>query len=360
MKESFYRWRDRVIASPGFQRWSARFPLTRRIARRKASALFDIAAGFVYSQTLYACVRLDIFETLSDGPQPVASIARATGLGLEPTERLLEAAAALDLLQRRGQGFGLGDLGAAVRGNPGVVAMVNHNQRLYRDLTDPVALLHNNANTELAAFWPYATGQGGQVAAYSELMAASQSLVADDILDAYPMGKHTHLWDIAGGNGTFVKRALTRWPQLGATVLDLPAVAALAQKEITEAGFASRARALSGDMFEDPLQGQQPDLVSLVRVVHDHDDQPVQQLFQALYRQMASGSVLLLAEPMADTPHARPMGHAYFGLYLWAMGSGRPRSVGRLKEMLKQAGFKSCREYPTRRPLMVRVLAASR
>ena len=360
MKESFYRWRDRVIASPGFQRWSARFPLTRRVARRKAGALFDIAAGFVYSQTLYACVRLDLFETLANGPQSIASIARATGLDLEPAERLLEAAAALDLLQRRGCGFGLGDLGAAVRGNPGVVAMVNHNQRLYHDLIDPVALLQNNANTELAAFWPYATGMDGEVSAYSELMAASQSLVADDILDAYPMGKHTRLWDIAGGNGTFAMRALTRWPQLSATVLDLPAVAALAQREIAAAGLANRARALGGDMFEDPLQGQQPDLVSLVRVVHDHDDQPVRQLFQALHQGMRPGSTLLLAEPMADTPHARRMGHAYFGLYLWAMGSGKPRSPGRLKTLLKEAGFSACREYRTRRPLMVRVLVASR
>jgi demethylspheroidene O-methyltransferase len=54
------------------------------------------------------------------------------------------------------------------------------------------------------------------------------------------------------------------------------------------------------------------------------------------------------------------MGHAYFGLYLWAMGSGKPRSPERLRAMLKEAGFETCREYPTRRPLMVRALVAVR
>ncbi len=39
------------------------------------------------------------------------------------------------------------------------------------------------------------------------------------------------------------------------------------------------------------------------------------------------GGTLLIAEPMAGTPGAEAMGDAYFGLYLWAMGSGRPRSA---------------------------------
>ena len=119
-----------------------------------------------------------------------------------------------------------------------------------------------------------------------------------------------------------------------------------------------RASARPGDMFADPLQGERPDLVSLVRIVHDHDDEPVMRLFRALKRGMAEDSTLLIAEPMADTPGARPMGHAYFGLYLWAMGSGKPRSAEQLRRMLREAGFKHSREAKTSRPLMVRVLVA--
>ncbi len=73
---------------------------------------------------------------------------------------------------------------------------------------------------------------------------------------------------------------------------------------------------------------------------------------------MNEHSTLLIAEPMADTPHARPMGHAYFGLYLWAMGSGKPRSATQLRRMLHEAGFRRSREIRTNRPLMVRVLVA--
>jgi demethylspheroidene O-methyltransferase len=68
--------------------------------------------------------------------------------------------------------------------------------------------------------------------------------------------------------------------------------------------------------------------------------------------------VLLLAEPMAGTAGAQAMGDAYFGLYLWAMGSGRPRSVQRLGELLHVAGFSPPRLLPTTMPLQTQVLLA--
>ena len=43
------------------------------------------------------------------------------------------------------------------------------------------------------------------------------------------------------------------------------------------------------------------------------------------------GGTLLLAEPMAGTPGAEPVGDAYFGFYLLAMGSGRPAHAGRAR-----------------------------
>lgn len=363
--DNLLEWRNRLIANPRFQRWASRFPLTRAIARRKARDLFDIAAGFVYSKVLSACVSLDLFRKLQAGPQDINSLAASCQLSRDAMLRLLKAAESLGLLEDRGGNrFGLGDLGAAVLGNPGVAAMVGHNNCLYRDLEDPVALLRRETDTDLSRFWPYAVDAGGDARPYSELMSASQSLVAGDILDAVPMKHVRHLWDIAGGDGTFAAAALARNPGLRATVLDLEPVAALAAGRFEREGLAARANALSGDMFSAPLGhppptgASAPDLVSLVRVVHDHDDDRVEAMLGRLHTAMRPGAKLLLAEPMAESPGAEPMGHAYFGLYLWAMGSGRPRSADELNAMLQRAGFSNSREIRTYRPLMVRVLVA--
>jgi demethylspheroidene O-methyltransferase len=42
------------------------------------------------------------------------------------------------------------------------------------------------------------------------------------------------------------------------------------------------------------------------------------------------GGTLLVAEPMAGAPGRRSMGDAYFGIYLLAMGRGRPRTAREL------------------------------
>src|SRR5690606_30289912 len=107
--------------------------------------LFDLVAGFVYSQVLLACVRLRVFDRLADGVASLSDLAVHTGLDEPALRRLLDAAVSLDLLERRGLAqYGLGPLGAPLAHNPGLTAMVEHHSRLYADLQDPVALLRGD------------------------------------------------------------------------------------------------------------------------------------------------------------------------------------------------------------------------
>ncbi len=138
-------WRDRLVADARFQRWVARLPLARWLVRRQTRALFDLCAGFVYSQVLLACVRLRLFDHLADGPLTADALQARLQLPRDALPALLDAAVALRLLQRRGGGYGLALLGAALRGNPGLVAMIEHHALLYADLQDPVALLRGQA-----------------------------------------------------------------------------------------------------------------------------------------------------------------------------------------------------------------------
>src|SRR4051812_4909466 len=204
--------RERVLASPRFQRWAASFPLTRPIARRRTRAAFDLVAGFVYSQVLLACVRLRLLDMLFEGPQDVAALAPRLGLSEEAASRLLDAAVALRLARRVAGGrYALGSIGCGLVGQPGVAEMVEHHALLYADLQDPVALLRGERpGTDLGRYWPYAGASGPaalrpeQVAGYSALMAASQPLIAAEVLDAYDLGRHRCLLDIGGGNGAFL------------------------------------------------------------------------------------------------------------------------------------------------------------
>ncbi len=355
--------RNRLLARTSFQRWARRFPLTRPVARRRTRELFDLCAGFVYAQVLHACVRLDLLRRLEAGPRSAESLAPELGLAPAAAERLLRAAAALRLVARRRGGYGLGDLGAALLANPGALAMIAHHEMLYDDLRDPVALLRGEADTALSRFWAYAAAErpaklgDREIADYSLLMARSQALVAAEVLDAYRVESHRRLLDVGGGTGEFLVAAAGRAPRLELRLFDLPAVAARARARLAEAGLAGRSRVHGGDVFRDPLP-EGADLITLVRVVHDHDDAAAATLLAAARRALAPGGTLLLAEPMAGQRGAEPIGDAYFGFYLLAMGRGRPRSAAELGALLRAAGFGEARPIATRMPLLTGLMAA--
>lgn len=356
LRDRWMMWRNGLLLKERFQYWARHTPLIRRIARRKATALHHLTAGFVYSQVLAALVELEVLEAISQSPKSLEGLAQALDYPVDGLSRLLQAGRALGLLTRLSTGEWIPDeLGAAMLGNPGVAAMVRHHRALYRDLEDPVALFRHRGTTHLSAYWPYALNghtNDQEVQRYSTLMAESQQLISDSILRAYPFSKHRHLLDVGGGVGAFAHAAITHQPDLRVTIMDLPDVVSAAPPEHSE-----RVSFVPGNMFETELP-KIADIVSLVRVLHDHDDAPVQALLSGIYQALPEGGVLLIAEPMADTPGAEAFGDAYFGTYLWAMGSGRPRSAAEISTFCRQAGFSRCEEHPSAMPALVRVLAA--
>ena len=365
LHDRLLRVRDGILSSPRFQRFAGTFALTRPIARRRAGALFDLCAGFVYSQILLACVRLKVFEQLAAGPVSAAELSTRLSLPADQTALLLDAAVSLKLLQgRSGNRYGLGPLGAALLGNPGVIAMIEHHSMLYGDLGDPVALLRGEAGAgQLASYWAYAKGEKPAdlsrdvVAPYTALMSASQPMISQQVLAAYSFRDHRCLLDIGGGDGSFLAAVAATAPKLRCVLFDLPAVADKASERFRREGLSSRAVAIGGSFLTGHLP-EGADIVSLVRVIHDHDDDAVMTLLRAVRRVLPAHGTLLIAEPLSGTRGAEPIGDAYFGFYLLAMGSGRPRTFERLAEMLQSAGFTDVVRRRSGMPLLTSVLSA--
>ena len=371
----FDAWRDRLMTSNEFYRWSASNFLTRWITRRRAQQVFDLMAGFVYSQVLLACVRLRIFEYVCQQPRTLEELALLAHVPMPSLQRLINSAVALRLLEVRGANcYGLGKLGAPVAGHAGIRAMIEHHAVLYQDMQDPLALLRGQLGEgQMAAYWPYAADgtteatdpsnprqwQGDKVSRYSQLMSASQPFVVDEVLATYKFDQHTCMLDVGGGQGTFIGRMAAHCPQLKLQLFDLPQVAALAQKSFEEIGINDRARAFGGDFLRDPLP-LGADLVTLVRVAHDHPDAHVKAILLAIYNALPPGGTLLLAEPMAQPSGEPPLGDAYFHFYLLAMGAGRLRTAAELTDMMTETGFSQIKVLGNPMPLQTRILTAKK
>ncbi|MFZ4382739.1 MAG: methyltransferase [Sandarakinorhabdus sp.] len=374
------RWlnaRNRVLMNPAFQRFAMRNLLFRRTARFHANAMFAVITGFVQTKALTAAVDAGVIRTLAQGPASAAALAQAAGLPIDAMQRLLGAAKAIDLVELAAPDLWvLGQRGAALSSNRGALAMIEHHKIFYDDLADPLAMLgRGRGQGKLAAFWTYApaAGQGlpatadaeswqgggaGAVAPYSALMAASQPMVAEQVLDAYRFGRHQCIMDVGGGHGGFLAEVAARHPRLAMKLFDLPAVVDGARPKLAARGLSHVA--LHGGSFRDDPLPLGADLITLVRICHDHDDDVVRALLAKAHAALPPGGRLLIAEPMAGTAGAEVMGDAYFGLYLWAMGSGRPRTAGDYLALLAGVGFGNARELTTALPMVTRLIVAER
>lgn len=359
--------RNRVFANPRFQYWAAKLPLINLIARTRASEAFDLVAGFTYSQTLRACVESGLFEVLKDGPVSSAIVAAKIDLSHNAALTLLRAARALRLSEEpEPDHWMLGEAGAVLAADIGAQAMIRHHRLLYRDLADPLDLLRKDRKepTELSRFWSYAGAlhgaaeAGRETAEYSELMAASQHFVADQVLASFRFPAGARLLDVGGGHGAFLGRMGDAFPTLQLGLFDLPEVAHEGARILEDRFGAERVSAHPGNFFEDAIPTGY-DFVSLVRILHDHDDDPASKLLANVRKSLAPGGKLLIAEPMAQVPGAEGMGEAFFGLYLWAMGSGRARSRKEIAEMLRSAGFRRVQFIATPQPVNASIAIAT-
>lgn len=344
---SLARW----VARPGVQARLSRLPVARRVARRDGAEIFDILQGFVAAQVLAALVELGVLRRLLDGPARTEAVALSSGLAVERVEVLLRAGVALRLLRRRRGRYGLARRGAAILGVPGLEAMISHHGAFYADMADPVGVLRGEAETELSRFWPYVFGGGvgsAEAGRYSELMAQSQVLVAEDTLRAVSLRGVRVLMDVGGGSGAFLAAALRRWPGLEGWLVDLPEV-------VPEGGERLRVWPQS---FREGALPVGADAISLVRVLYDHGDETVADLLARCFAALPPGGRLIVSEPMSGGRRPDRATDVYFAFYTMAMRTGQVRSQARIAEMCRDAGFAELRMPRPERAYVTAVVTA--
>jgi demethylspheroidene O-methyltransferase len=363
LKDRFYARRIALIGSRAFQKRAARLPIAKTIARQDGEALFDLVAGFVHSQVLMAFVQFDLPHHLANQPRTLADLSSRTGIAEPRLERLAQAASALGLMTRKSDGrYALGRLGAALPGIPGLQQMIRHHDVLYRDLSDPVAFFRDGTDTELANFWPYVFGAGGDLdpdiaATYSELMADSQTLVAEEALAHLDLSQTRTLLDVGGGTGVFLTAAAHANPHLNLQLFDLPAVVDPATARFEREGLAARATITGGSFRTDALP-MGADTISLIRVLYDHADETVAALLAKIHATLPSGGRLIVSEPMSGGARPNRAGDAYFGIYCMAMQTGRARSAAEIANHMEAAGFADITPVKTSRPFVTGVVHA--
>jgi demethylspheroidene O-methyltransferase len=302
-------------------------------------------------------------------------LSECSQLPKETIDRLVLSALSLGLLAQSGKDrYAIGALGLPVVSYPGIKAMIEHNAVLYADMLETANLLKSKEHSQMHQYWPYtlgdsaqqegfnqqqqtALGKAKQFERYSELMSASQNFVIDEITSSYDFSPHSRMLDIGCGKGRFVSTLAQRYSDLEFDLMDLPFVMSLTQSHLAHSQFSSRVAFHPGSFKHDPLP-MEMDLVTLIRIAHDHSDDVVQALLRKIYLALPAKGTLLLAEPMANPQGAKH--DAYFHFYLLAMGEGRLRTPDQLSKMMLNAGFERVKLLANPMPIHTQILVAQK
>ena len=327
------QWRDRLLASPRFQNWAAAFPLTRRIARRDARALFDICAGFVYAQVLRVCVELDLFEQLAAGPLGVSLLARRASLSDDAMRLVLNARGVAAAAGNRGGMKASALAGSARRcaATPASWRWVQHHRLFLR---------RSRRSAGVAA--RQGRHQAWAVLALSRRPRRRRRLLRADgeVAALHHPGDFSAATTSPGTARCSISAAATA----ASLPPSPPRRRSCACNCSTCRGWRrGRERASprrragpdaeihEGSFFGTPFP-EGADLITLIRVLHDHDDAAALTILRSAHRALPRGGTLLIAEPMAGSRHAEPVGRRLFQFlpagHRWRPATPRRRSAG--------------------------------
>ena len=254
-------WRNACLPSPRFQRFAARFPLTRPIARRRARGAVRSRRGLHLFADARRMHRDRAARRARRRRRSIrAAIAARIELPLDGAERLLRAAAALGLVERIGD-----DLDARQR-RRGAARQSRHRRN---GRASPPALCRSRRSGRAAAArrrrrravaasgaMPRRPGTGdagggrglfgadGGVAADGR-GAGDRRLSASAAIAACSTS--------AAARARFWRRSGARVPALELGLFDLPAVGERARARFESAGLGAARRSTAADFLRDPL-----------------------------------------------------------------------------------------------------------
>jgi hypothetical protein len=215
-----------------------------------------IAYGFIASKALFAALNLDVFGVLSRDGKTCADTASAAGIAESRMATLLAALINAGLVQQDGETFKNAPaseryLARGARAYFGDYYRFQIDRQMYTALTHLEPVLRGDAGEGLDF---QAKSDSMSDPAEAEAFSRAQhagSLGPAPVLDKkIDLSGRRSLLDVAGGSGAFSIALCRRYPELHATILDLPNVVEVANRFIAEAELEDRIATVGGNAIQ--------------------------------------------------------------------------------------------------------------
>jgi acetylserotonin N-methyltransferase len=321
--------------------------------------VLELLVAFRRSKTMFAAVSLGVFDALAAGPGSLAQLASQLQANPDALERLLDACVGLQLLKKAGGAYENSAAAAAYlcQSSPqrltGYLKYSNSVMwKLWEHLEDAV---RDGTNR-----WQQVYGWEGPI--FSHFFRTEEAkreflmgmhgfglLSSPVVVAAFDLHRFSSFVDLGGATGHLAIAACERYPNMRATVFDLPEAVPLAREIVALSSVADRVTIAAGDFFVDPFPAG--DLFALGRILHDWSEEKIVTLLARIVERLPSGGGLLIAEKLLLDDQSGPTWAQMQNLNMLTCTEGKERTLGQYDALLKQAGFADVRGIRTSAPL---------
>jgi 2-polyprenyl-3-methyl-5-hydroxy-6-metoxy-1,4-benzoquinol methylase len=299
----------------------------------------DTFIGLLLVRTVLTATKLGVFEALADSDLTCETLSERIETDPRATGKLLDSLVASDYLTRESGRYGLAPtarrwmLADSPKSLRDFVLFREYQWDLLKGYEEfvrngvPVGL-HQGMPPE---GWP----------AYQRAMRALAGLGADEVCRRLPVPDGaTTMLDIGGAHGFFSVSMCRRYPDLRATVLDLPDAIAGAAPILAREGMGDRVTQRSGNALEDDLGDASWDIVLMAQVAHHFDEPSNRALASRIATALKPGGVFALLEVERPSDE-RPTGQsgALMDLYFAFTSESGTWTAKEMAEWQLQAGL---------------------
>jgi trans-aconitate methyltransferase len=178
-------------------------------------------------------------------------------------------------------------------------------------------------------------------------MAALALVSNPAFLDRVDFSRFNRILDVGGGDGKNLVQFAARWPGLGGTLFDFPAVALAAQKRFTEHGLSDRFKVHGGNVLEDAFP-EGHDCMLFNRFTHTFALATNLRLLKRAYAALEPGGMVCLRSAFMNDKKTGPLRAVMPSPYFLCTvnGEGRVYSWAEMSACLEEAGFSLITRVP--------------
>lgn len=296
----------------------------------------------------------DVLE--KHGPLSATDIVSVGGLDALPDslQRLLRACASFGLLTEDADGrFGLTELSETLTSQADkpvrklIEAMGGHWLRMLTEAFDAVRTGKNQSKKLFGMdWWDWLNANPRELEDFGEAMKANSHNSLIGVLEHCDFSGVRSLCDVGGGWGHLAAALLARYPELQASVLDLPDLIPVAKQSfvLDDPSVASRFEYVGGDMFQAVPPAQ---VYVMKHIIHDWEDDYCATLLRNCHKSMEGNGRVVCVDsvlpPVGDTGGTPAK---LLDLLMLAGINGRERTETQWRNLYREAGFEVTRITP--------------